>query len=361
MVKEIYLDNASTTKHGKFYNPSSLHYKGIEAKEALETARTKVAKMLNVLPEEIIFTSGGTESNNLAIKGLAEFHLKGHIITSKIEHPSVLRTCEYLERKGYQVTYLDVDKEGFVDLEQLKKSIQKNTFLVTIIYANNEIGTIQDVKKISKMCHDNKIIFHSDACQAGIIDGKLFDMLTLNSSKVYGPKGVGLLYKKKRIKLEPLLHGGGQEFGLRSGTENVSAIVEFVKALEDKKELSELRDYFIEQIEKEIPNVKLNGPRKKRLHNNVNFSFKNVEGESILMHLNEEKIYVSTGSACSSKKLEISHVLKAIGVDHLWAHGSIRFSLGKDTTKKDLDHVVKKLKKIISFLRKISPLEVKNG
>ena len=377
MTKLIYLDHAATTKLDSrvkkemdsvkvYANPSALHQAGLEAKEILNQARNKIANILNCKPEEIIFTSGGTESINLAIKGIAK--RKGHIITSKIEHPAVLETCKYLEKNGCQVTYLNVNKDGLISLKELEKSITKNTILISIMYANNEIGTIQPVKEIAKIAKKHKIPFHTDACQAGFLDLNVnADLMTLNGSKIYGPKGIGILYKKKDIQLEPLIHGGGQEFSLRSGTENLTNIVGFAKALElaqkenkqENQKLIKLRDYFITKVQKEIPRTFLNGHKTKRLPNNANISFLNVEGESILLYLDHKGILVSTGSACSSEKLEISHVLDAIGLKHDAAHGSIRFSLGKSTTKKELDYVVKELKEIISSLRRISPVHLK--
>jgi cysteine desulfurase len=377
MTKIIYLDHAASTPLDPavkkemdlvktYANPSALHQMGLEAKEILNNSRNKVAKILNCKPEEIIFTSGGTESINLAIKGIAK--RKGHIITSKIEHPAVLETCKFLEKDGFQVTYIDVDNDGLVNPEDLGKAITKETILISIMYANNEIGTVQPVKEIAKIAKKHKVPFHTDACQAGFLDLNVnADLITLNGSKIYGPKGIGMLYKKKNIKLEPLMHGGGQEFHLRSGTENLTAIVGFAKALElaqkekdqENQRLTQLRDDFINKVIKEIPKTFLNGHKKERLPNNANISFLDVEGESILLYLDHKGILVSTGSACSSEKLEVSHVLDAIGLKHDAAHGSIRFSLGKSTTKEDLDYVVKELKGIISSLRKISPVHLK--
>lgn len=382
--KEIYLDHASTTYldsrvtkamlpyfEKEFGNPGSLHNLGLRAKSAVDNSKKKIAEILNCLPEEIIFTSGGTESINLAIKGIALAKGKGHIITSQIEHPAVLETCRYLEKKGFSVTYLGVDRFGMISLEELKKSIRPDTILVSIMFANNEIGTIEPVSEIGKICREKRILFHTDACQAGGVLNldvqKLnLDLMTLNGSKIYGPKGVGILYRKKGIRLEPLIHGGGQEFGLRSGTENVAGIVGFAKALEiaqseknsENKRLAGLRDYFITEVLKRIPKSFLNGHPTKRLPNNANISFLNIEGESILLYLNEAGIYVSTGSACSSHKLEISHVLNAIGLKHDAAHGSIRFTLGKKTTKTELDSVLKVLPGIVDSLRKLSPLHL---
>lgn len=380
----IYLDNAATTKVSPevkkamdfcycniYGNPSSLHSEGLKAKEQLEKARTKIAQIINCLPEEIIFTGGGTESINLAIKGLAELNPNGHIITSTIEHPAVLETCRYLETKGCKVTYLKVDHDGLINLKDLEKAIANNTFLISVMYANNEIGTIQNIKEISSIAKKNKILFHTDACQAGSylnLNTKELgvDLMTLNSSKVNGPKGVGLLFKRKDIEIVPLLHGGGQEGGLRSGTQNLAGIVGFAKALEiaqknrlkESQRLIKLRNHLIEGILKKIPRSYLNGHPKQRLPNNVSVTLLDVEGESMLLYLNEKKICASTGSACSSGSLEPSHVITAIGVSEDAAHGSLRFTLGRDTKKKDIDYVLKELPKIVENLRSISPVKL---
>ncbi len=383
--KIIYLDHAATTYldsrvkkemdicYSECYgNPGSLHLVGRDAQELVETYRETIARLLKCKPKEIIFTSGGTESINLAIKGVAFKKEKGHIITTKIEHPAVMETCKFLEKKGFSVTYLNVDKFGWVNPKDVEKAIRKDTILISIMYANNEIGTIEPIKEIGRIARRNKIIFHTDACQAaGALDLDVnqlnVDLMTLNGSKIYGPKGIGMLYKSKEIKLEPLMHGGGQEFGLRSGTENVPGIVGFAKALElaqkDKDEenvrLVKLRDYLITSILSKIEKSFLNGHPKKRLPNNANISFLDVEGESVLLYLDQKGIEVSTGSACSSQKLEVSPVLDAIGLIHDAAHGSIRFTLGQNTTKKDIDYTVKVLKDIIENLRRISPITVK--
>ena len=364
--REIYLDYAATTKVDErvekemlpyfskiFANPAALHTPGLEAKKSIEDARERIAEVIKAEPNEIIFTSGGTESINLAIKGVAFARGKGHIITCKIEHPAVLETCRFLEKNGFSVTYLDVDEDGLVDEEDVEKAIQEDTILVSIMYANNEIGTIQPVGKIGEVARKHNVPFHSDACQAaGALDLDVIklnaDLMTLNASKIYGPKGVGILYKKSSLKIAPLLHGGGQEAAMRSGTENVPGIIGLAKALEIAEEerdrgsrrLTKLRDYFIKKIMEKVPKTFLNGHPTKRLPNNANISFLDVEGESILLYLNEKRIYVSTGSACSSQKLEVSHVLDAIRLKHDAAHGSIRFSLGKNTNKNELDYVV---------------------
>jgi cysteine desulfurase len=383
--KEIYLDHASTTYvrpevvqamlpffEQKFGNPSSLHHLGLEAKSAVDDSRNKIASILNCKSSEIIFTRGGTESINLAIKGVASLKGKGHIITSTIEHPAVLNTCAWLEKKGFSVTYLEVDDDGLILIKELEKAIRNDTILISIMYANNEIGTIEPIEEIGKIAKKHKVLFHTDACQAaGALEldvNKLgVDLMTINGSKIYGPKGMGLLYKHNNVKLEPLIHGGGQEAGLRSGTENVAGIVGLATALElaqkekdkENKRLVELREYLIKNTLKKIFKSFLNGHPTKRLPNNVNISFLDVEGESIMLYLNEYGVYVSTGSACSSQKLQISHVLNAIGLKHDAAHGSIRFTLGKKTTKSDIDYVLKVLPSIIDSLRKISPVKMK--
>ena len=377
-MENIYLDNASTTKvdkevvkailpyfDKKYGNASSLHDLGQEAKKALEDSRKKLADFLKVNVSEIIFTSSGTESDNLAIKGVAFAKGKGHIITSKIEHPAVLETCTYLEKKGFKISYLDVDKEGIIKLDQLNKLINKDTILVSIMHANNEIGTIQPIKKISEICKQNNVLFHSDMVQSFgkiPIDFNLVDLASISAHKIYGPKGIGALYVRKGTKLEPIIHGGGHEFGLRSSTENIALIVGFVKAaelvLKDKKEnkrQEKLRDYLIKELLK-IKGTRLNGSKKNRLPNNVNVSFDFVEGESLVFKLNFKGISVSTGSACSSKKLEASHVLLATGLKPEQAHGSLRITLGKFNKEKDIKYLLKVLPDIVKDLRKISPL-----
>lgn len=394
-MKKIYLDNSATTSMNnevknemdkcisKVYgNPGSFHREGLIAKNAVADSRERVSKIIGSKSSEIVFTSGGTESINLAIKGRA-FAMQGkkkHIITSTIEHPAVLETCRYLEKKGFEVSYISPDKDGLIDVNEVEKSIREDTFLVSIIYANNEIGVIQDINKLSKICNAKNITFHTDACQAaGYLDIDVknlgVDMMTLNGSKIYGPKGVGLLYVKTGTLIEPLFHGGGQEMNKRAGTENVPGIMGFAKALEivvDEREieverLTILRDKLIEGIIKKIPKTKLNGHAKKRLPNNVNVSFLDVEGEAILLYLDSKGVYASSGSACTSSTLDPSHVILAMGIPYEYAHGSIRFSLGKDTTAEDIDYVLEILPEIVENLRNISPfnvdekkLEVKN-
>ena len=391
-MKEIYFDNAATTQvrkevlkealpyfTKKFGNASSFHSSGLIAKKALNNSRETISKILNCYPEEIIFTGSGTESINLAIKGIALKKIieekKGTIITQKTEHHAVLETLDWLKKFGFNIIELNVNTEGIISLKELENTILNEQqrgneiILITIMYANNEIGTIQPIKEISKICHKYNILVHTDACQASeylTLDTKELgiDLMTLNGSKVYAFKGTGMIYKKKEVEIEPLINGGGHEFKLRAGTENIPGIVALASALklaqkEKKKEskrLTQLRDYFIKKVEKEIPKSYLNGSRTKRLANNVNISFKGIEGESIMLRLNEKGIRVSTGSACTSQSLDPSHVLIAIGREHELAHASIRFTLGKYSTKKEIDYTVKELKKIVKFLREISPV-----
>ncbi len=391
--QEIYLDYSATTPVRKevleeatpyfserFGNPSSFHTSGLIAKKTLQESRKKISKILNCEEREIIFTGGGTESINLAIKGIAVKNMmknkglgKGVFITQKTEHHAVLKTMHWLENFGFSIIEVGVDEYGVIDLKQLENDIKKNQeegqeiLLVSAMYANNEIGTIQPLKKISEICHKHKVLLHSDACQGAEylnlnVKELGVDMMTINGSKIYAFKGTGVLYKKKDIEIEPLIHGGGHEQGLRAGTENIAGIVALTKALEiatkeKKKEsvrLKKLRDYMIKKIQKEIPKTILNGNKKERLPNNVNISFEGVEGESILLRLNEKGIRVSTGSACTSQSLDPSHVLIAIGLPHGLAHGSIRFSLGKNTTRKQINYTIKELKETIKFLRQIS-------
>lgn len=389
-MRGIYLDHCATTyvdprvkkEMDKYFtkvfgNPNSLHSVGLEADKAVKMARRKVAKIINAKPNEIIFTGCGTESCNMAIKGAAfsyrERHSSGgHIITSAIEHHAVLDACKWLETQGFDVTILGVDKYGMIDVGKLEKAIRPDTFLVTIMYANNEIGTIEPVPEIGSICRKHDVLFHTDACQAGLLEldvKKLnVDLMTLNGSKIYGPKGVGMLYVREGVKLVPLLHGGGQEYGLRSGTLNVPGIVGFAKALEliqknrkkEARRLTKLRDYLIKGLLKKVPRSYLNGHPTKRLPKNANFTILDIEGESLLLRLNEEGIFASTGSACTSKQLEPSHVILAIGISKDASHGTIRFTLGKKTTKKDIDKLLRVLPKIVEDLRKISPVRIKS-
>jgi cysteine desulfurase len=388
-MKTIYLDNSATTPVRRevlkealpyfsevYGNPSSFHSTGLVAKKAIINARENITKILNCSDKELIFTGSGTESINLAIKGIALSSLiknkgkaKGHFITQKTEHDAVLESFEWIEKLGFSVSYLNVDAMGLIDLEELKKTIRSDTLLVSIMYANNEVGTIQPLKKISKICHDKKVLLHTDACQGAEyldIDVKKLgvDLMTINGSKIYAFKGTGLLYKKQGITLEPLIHGGGHENKLRAGTENTPGIIAMSKALElaqkekikESERLLKLRTHMIKRIQSEIVKTKLNGHPTKRLPNNVNFSFHGIEGESLLLMLNEKGIRVSTGSACSSQSLDPSHVLMAMGMRHGLSHSSTRFSIGKYTTKKEIDFTVNQLKKVVKRLREISPV-----
>jgi len=382
-MKSIYLDNAATTKiddevlkamlpyfDEKYGNASSVHMKGQEAKQAMEKARKIIAKSINARAHEIIFTSGGTESNNLALKGLFFYNKenntgKNHIITIKIEHDCVLNTCKWLEKQGAKITYLGVDFEGFVNPKDIEKAITDKTIVISVIHGNNEIGTIQDLESIGKICKEKNVLFHTDACQSftkTFIDVKKqnLDLVTLNSHKIHGPKGVGVLYIREGIKITPLAHGGGHEKKLRSGTENIPGIVGFAKSVKvakqkDVEKMIELRNKLIESILK-IPNTKLNGPKEKRLCNNINVSFNNIEGEAIGGYLEQKGIYTSTGSACASHSLETSHVLKAIGLTPVQGNSSIRISISKYTTEQEVDYFLKQLQKIVKKLRRISPL-----
>ena len=381
-MREIYLDNAATTKvdekvveamlpyfKEKYGNASSQHLKGAEAREALDRSRKIIASSINAKSHEVIFTCGGTEANNFVLKGLffANRGLdKNHIITTKIEHDCILKTCKWLENQGARITYLDVNKEGFIDLKQLENSITEKTILVSVIHGNNEIGTIQDLGEIGKICRKKGVLFHTDACQSYTktflnVQKQNLDLVTLNSHKIHGPKGAGALYIRDGVKITPLFHGGEHEKGLRSGTENIPGIVGFAKAIEivkdkDIKKIKELRDKLIVGLLK-IEKVTLNGPTgDRRLCNNVNVSFNNIEGESVGGYLEREGIFVSTGSACMSNTLESSHVLKAIGLSPLQSNSSLRLSLSKYTTEEDINHVLEVLPKIVNKLRKISPL-----
>ncbi|MDD2495956.1 MAG: cysteine desulfurase NifS [Tissierellia bacterium] len=390
MSKKIYLDNAATTKVRKevveemikyfdeFYgNPSSQLYElGRKSKEAIEKSRKTIADFINADEKEFYFTGGGSESDNWEIKGVAFANMKKgkHIITTKIEHHAILHTCEYLEKFGFETTYLDVDQYGMIDLEQLKVSIRPDTILISIMYANNEIGTIQPIEQIGEIAHEHGIIFHTDAVQAmGAvkIDVKKqhIDLMSMSAHKVGGPKGIGGMYIRKGVKIDNFIHGGGQERGKRAGTEGVQNIVGFGKAVElinknfDKhvEALTLKRNKLIEGIKSNIEDVILNGHPTMRLPNNVNFSYKYVEGESILLLLDMEGIAASSGSACTSGSLDPSHVLLATGLDHGTAHGSIRFTLSEEITDEDIEFVVETMKSIIEKLRKISPLNKNNA
>lgn len=393
-MKRIYLDHAATSYLDsrvkkamepfwaeKFGNPSSLHYEGREARKAIDLARKDIAKIINCKQEEIIFTSGGTESNNLAIFGIVGVY-KGltfvkqrlnlcHIITTKIEHPSVLNPIKFLEKNGVEVTWLDVGKEGIVNPKDVEKALKPETILVSVMYANNEIGTIQPIVEIGKILKKHKAVFHIDACQAGgyldlNVEKLGVDLMTVNGSKIYGPKGVGFLYVKKNTALNPLVHGGEQEKKIRPGTENVPGIVGLAEALKitqkeknkEVKRLTGLRNYFIKWLTIEIPKTFLNGHPQKRLPNNINISILGVEGESVILYLDEKGVACSTGSACSSESLEPSHVIMALNRPHEYGHGSVRLTLGRNNTKRDIDYVMKVLPDIVKKLRSISAVKI---
>lgn len=387
MEKKIYLDNAATTRVKKevlnemqkyfdeyYGNPSSQLYElGRKSKEAIEKARKSVADFLNAEEKEIYFTAGGTESDNWALKGVAFANFnkgKNHIITTKIEHHAILHTCEYLEKFGVKTTYLDVDRYGLIDLEQLKEAIKPETMLISVMFANNEIGTIQPIEEIGEIAKEHGILFHVDAVQAlGSVkidvQKQHIDMLSMSAHKIGGPKGIGGMHIRKGTKIDNFIHGGGQERGRRAGTEGVQNIVGFGKAVEianrdfdyHVERLTTLRNRLIEGIKNNIPNAILNGHPIQRLANNVNFSYKYVEGESILLLLDMEGISASSGSACTSGSLDPSHVLLATGLDHGTAHGSIRFTISEEVTEEDIDFTIETMKKIISKLRSMSPIK----
>jgi len=384
MNQVIYLDNAATTLvypevveamipyFTEYYgNPSSVYSFAAEANKGVAKARETLADLLHAKPEEIYFTSGGSESDNWALKATAEFYGdKGkHIITTKIEHHAILHTCEYLEKKGFEITYLDVDEYGTVNLSELEQAIRKDTILISVMTANNEIGTIQPIEEIGLIAKKHGVLFHTDAVQAlGHIeidvDKMNIDLLSASGHKMNGPKGIGLMYIRKGVKIRSFIHGGAQERARRAGTLNVPGIVGFAKAAElAKASLSDkiayetrLRDYLIERVLKEIPYSRLNGEREKRLPNNANFCFRYIEGESLLILLDQKGICGSSGSACTSGSLDPSHVLLAIGLPHEIAHGSLRLTLSEKLTKEEIDYTVDELKKIVDKLRSMSPL-----
>ncbi len=384
---KVYLDNAATTPvrkevleemqpffSGKFGNSSSLHSFGLEAKEGIEKAREKIASVLGVKPSEIIFTSGATEADNFALKGAAfsaRKQGKKHLVTTAIEHHAVLHTAQWLETQGFDVTYLPVDEFGLVTTEQVSGAIRDDTFLVSVMAANNEIGTIQPWSEIAKICSERGVPFHTDAVQAfGRIPLTLdnVDMLSLSAHKIYGPKGTGLLMVKEGVALEPLIHGGGHQRGKRSGTENVAGAAGFAKAVElaekerekESKRQRVLRDRLIEGA-LQIPDSRLNGHPKKRLCNNANFSFSFIEGEALVLRLDERGIAASTGSACSSPNLEPSHVLLALGLKPSEAHGSLRLTLGRHNSAREIDYALEVLSGAVAELRKISPFGKHGG
>jgi len=384
MNKVIYLDHAATTATRpevveamlpyfteEFGNPSSIYDMGAKNKAVIATARETIARSIGTESANIYFTAGGTEADNWALIAAAEAYAnKGnHIITSKIEHHGVLHTCEYLEKRGFEVTYIDVDENGIIKLDQLKKAIKPTTILISIMYANNEIGTIQPIKEIGEIAKAKQILFHTDAvqayCQIPIdVDELNIDMLSASGHKLNGPKGIGFLYIRKGVKIRSFIHGGAQERKRRAGTENVPGIVGFAKAVEIAVNTMEerheqeihLRDYMIRRIYEEIPYVRLNGSGQKRLPNNVNFSFQFIEGESLLIMLDMAGICASSGSACTSGSLDPSHVLLAIGLPHEIAHGSLRLTLGEENTMEEIDFAIMKIKEIVAGLRDMSPL-----
>ena len=388
-MNHIYLDNAAATpldpevKHAMepyereyFGNPSSIHKKGQEAKRAVDAARKSIAQVLGSRPDEILFTSGATEADNLAVQGIARKYDKGHILTTPIEHRAILSICEHLLQEGRSVAYIPADQYGIVDVHGIVEMVKPETVLISINYANNEIGTIEPIADIARSIkkirqkrvqqkNSTPLFFHTDASQAAefldIHAEKLgIDLMTLNAAKIYGPKGVGCLYMRRGVALEPILYGGGQERGLRSGTENVPGIVGFPKALEiaQKKKssetvrLTELRDWFIKEIKKELPDAVLNGHPVYRLPNNIHISIPGIEGEALVLYLDAKGIYCSTGSACTSVSLEPSHVLRALGKPDEYTTGSLRFTLGRGTTKKDLEYVLKVLQEVVIKLQR---------
>ncbi len=380
----IYLDHAATTPTRsevveamlpyftqKYGNPSSIYSIGRESKKAIEEARENVAKVIGAQPREIFFTGSGTEADNWAIKGVAYANRqKGkHIITTAIEHHAVLHSCQYLESEGFEVTYLPVDPDGLITAEQVKEAIRPDTILISIMFANNEIGTIQPIAEIGKIAKDKGVYFHTDAVQAmGNVNINVeelnVDLLSMSSHKFYGPKGIGALYVRKGVKMTSFMHGGAQERGRRASTENVASIVGLAKALEIacenmeqyNRKLISLRDRTIEEIQKKVPFIKLNGHRTKRLPGNVNFSFEFIEGESLLLMLDMKGIAASSGSACTSGSLDPSHVLLAIGLPHEIAHGSLRITFGEDNSDTDVDYLMEVLPPIVQRLREMSPL-----
>jgi cysteine desulfurase NifS len=382
--KIIYMDNAATTPvkpevldamlpyfTEKFGNPSSIYSISSQNKKDITTARETIAKAINTDTANIYFTAGGSESDNWALKATAEAYAdKGrHIITSKIEHHAILHTCDYLEKRGYEITYIDVDENGIVDLKQLEEAIRPDTILISIMFANNEIGTIEPIAEIGKIAKKHGVLFHTDAVQAFTqvpidVEETNIDMLSVSGHKINGPKGIGFLYIRKGVKIRSFVHGGAQERSRRAGTENVPGIIGLAKATEiavgNMKERTakeiEVRNHIIERVMNEIPYTRLNGDRERRLPNNINFSFQFIEGESMLIMLDSFGICASSGSACTSGALDPSHVLLAIGLPHEIAHGSLRLTISEDTTMEDADFVVDKLKGIVERLRSMSPL-----
>jgi len=393
-IRNIYMDHSATAPIDKrvflamkpffmddFGNPSALYSLGRRASKVVNNARKTIAELIGALPENIIFTAGGSEANNLALFGVAKAnHHKGkHIISIAIEHHSVLHPLKELKKQGFDITFIPINKQGIVSAEDITKAIRPETILVSIMFANNEMGAIEpiadigrEILKYRKTNNTNYPLFHSDACQAaGYLDINVeknhLDLMTVNGSKIYGPKGTGFLYCRRGIKIEPLIFGGSQEKGRRAGTENVSGIIGLAKALEltqinkekESKRLRELSAYFWDKIQKNIEGVTLNGPKvgAERLPNNLNITFKNIEGEAMLLYLDEYGIMCSTGSACTSESLEPSHVLLAMGIQHEMAHGSLRFTLGHDNSKADIDYIIKYLPAVVRQLREMSPMK----
>lgn len=382
----VYLDNAATTQmsnevyremidaYGSLYgNPSSAYKAGNEAKEAMQRAREKVAKAIGAQPDEIYFTSGGSESNNWAIKGIAKanMHKGNHIITSAIEHPSVLESCRALEKEGFKVTYIPVDEMGVVKYSEIVKAIGPDTILISIMMANNEVGSLQPIRAITELAKANKVVFHTDAVQTiGALDIRVKDLgvdcLSISGHKIYGPKGVGALYVRRGLKIANLIDGGNQERGLRAGTENVPAIVGLGRAIEDitqnieenNRNMKSIRKYFLKQLSAAVHNVALNGHPIQRLQNNASITFEGAEGESVLLMLDREGIYASTGSACATESNKPSHVLLAMGKDIETAQSTIRFSFSKYTTKEDIDSIIEKIRKAVKKIRSISAIRI---
>lgn len=384
MMRRVYMDNAATTSlkpqvleammpylAGNYGNASSLYQEGREAREAIERAREETARAINAKPEEIYFTSGGTEADNWALKGVAfaKRDKGNHIVTTPIEHHAVLHTCDYLEKHGFEITYLPVDSDGLVNPDDVRKAIRPDTVLVSVMFANNEIGTVEPIAEIAAVCRERGVPFHTDAVQAighlpVDVEKMGVDLLSLSAHKFHGPKGVGALYIRKGIHLDPFVHGGGQERNRRAGTENVAGIVGLGAAIrlavssmpEVAPRVTALRDRLIEGVLEKVPEVKLNGHRTRRLPGNAHFCFRYIEGESLLLNLDLKGISASTGSACTSGSLEPSHVLLALGISHELAQGSLRLSLDEDNTLEDVEYVLEVLPEVVEKLRKMSPL-----
>lgn len=377
-MKDIYLDNSATTKVSKnvaekvlefmqkdYANASSKHSLGAHTRDAIENTRANFAKFIKAKPSEIIFTSGGTESNNLAIRGLATANpKKRHIITSNIEHPSILELCKSLEKESYKIDYIPVSKEGIVNPEEVRRKINKNTLVISIMHVNNEIGTIQPIKEIGKICKEKRVYFHTDAVQSLSkldinVSNLNLDLASFSGHKIGAPKGIGALYIKERTPINPIIFGGGQENNLRSGTENTPGIIGFLEALKtkiEKEKIKKSRDLLISKLKK-IPGTKINGSIDKRIFNNINISFYGLEGEALMLRLNEDRIYVSTGSACASSKIDKSHVLEALNLEERYIDGSIRMTIG-ELTNKEVKYIISKIKSRVKNLRDLSPFKL---